>query len=135
MIDIKKEKEQINKEVQLINHEISHNSKYAYSDQFKLHDKLESLERRGWELYHSEGMGEGGWNADKTLHTVKDDGFMESLYQFHRREPKNYKRRMNNSENFATIYIGDKKFIWIEKTNNSSDTFFGKLKNIFKISK
>ena len=135
MIDIKIEKEQINREVQLIEHEISHNSKYAYSDQFKLHDKLESLERRGWKLYHSEGMGGGGRNADKTLHTVKDDGFIKSLFQFHKREPKNYMRRMNNSENFATIYMGDKKFIWIEKSNNFGNNFFNKLKNIFKISK
>ena len=29
------------------------------------------------------------------------------------------KKRMNNSKNFATIYTGDKKFIWIEKSNNS----------------
>ena len=135
MIDIKTEKKQINKEVQLIEHEISNNPKYAYSDQFKLHDKLESLEKRGWELFHSEGMGRGGWNADKTLHTVEDDGFMESLFEFRKKEPKNYERRMNNSKNFATIYTGDKKFIWIEKSNNSSNTFFGKLKNIFKISK
>ena len=134
MIDIKTEKEQINREVQLIEHEMSNNPKYAYSDQFKLHDKLESLEKRGWELYHSEGIGGGGWNTEKTLHTVKDDGFMESLFQFNKRKPKNYKKRMNNSENFATIYMGDKKFIWIEKLNNSSNTFFGKLKNIFKIS-
>ena len=135
MIDIKNEKEAINKEVELIQHELSNNSKYAHSDQYKLNEKLNSLEKRGWDLYHSEGMEGGGWNADKTLHTVKDDGFMESLYQFHRREPKNYKRRMNNSENFATIYMGDKKFIWIEKSNNFANNFFNKLKNIFKISK
>ena len=135
MIDIKIEKEKINKEVQLIQYELNNNPKYAYSDQFKLHDKLESLEKRGWELYHSEVIGGGGWNTEKTLHTVKDDGFMESLFQFNKREPKNYKRRMNNSENFATIYMGDKKFIWIEKSNNFANNFFNKLKNIFKISK
>ena len=135
MIDIKIEKEKINKEVQLIQYELNNNPKYAYSDQFKLHDKLESLEKRGWELYHSEGIGGGGWNTEKTLHTVKDDGFVESLFQFNKREPKNYKRRMNNSENFATIYMGDKKFIWIEKSNNFANNFFNKLKNIFKISK
>ena len=135
MIDNRIEKEQINREVQLIQHELNNSPNYAYSDQFKLYDKLESLEKRGWELYHSEGMGGGGWNADKTVHTLKDDGFMESLFEFRKKEPKNYKRRMNNSENFATIYMGDKKFIWIEKLNNSNDTFFGKLKNIFKISK
>ena len=38
--------------------------------------------------------------------------------KFQKKEPKNYMRRMNNSENFATIYMGDKKFIWIEKSNN-----------------
>ena len=135
MIDIKIEKEKINKEVQLIQYELNNNPKYAYSDQSKLHDKLESLEKRGWELYHSEGIGGGGWNTEKTLHAVKDDGFMESLFQFNKREPKNYKRRMNNSENFATIYMGDKKFIWIEKSNNFANNFFNKLKNIFKISK
>ena len=135
MIDIKIEKEQINKEVQLIENEISNNQKHAYSDQYKLYDKLESLEKRGWELYYSEGMGGGGWNADKTLHKVKDDGFMELLFEFQKNEPKNYMSRMNNSENFATIYMGDKKFIWIEKSNNFANTFFDKLKNIFKISK
>ena len=135
MIDIKIEKEKINKEVQLIQYELNNNPKYAYSDQFKIHDKLESLEKRGWELYHSEVIGGGGWNTEKTLHTVKDDGYMESLFQFNKREPENYKRRMNNSENFATIYMGDKKFIWIEKSNNFANNFFNKLKNIFKISK
>jgi len=71
MIDIKIEKELINKEVKLIEHEISTNPKNAYSYQFKLNDKLESLEKRGWELFHSEGMGRGGWNADKTLMQLK----------------------------------------------------------------
>lgn len=60
MIDIKNEKEVINKEVELIQHELSNNSKYAHSDQYKLNEKLNSLEKRGWDLYHSEGMGGAG---------------------------------------------------------------------------
>jgi hypothetical protein len=49
-------------------------------------------------------------------------------------EPKIYKKWNKNYTNFETIYLGDKKFIWVEKAKDRKiDLILDKISNFFKL--
>tara|TARA_B100000809_G_C14946063_1_gene462154 strand:+ start:200 stop:619 length:420 start_codon:yes stop_codon:yes gene_type:complete len=138
MINIHEEIDTLRKEVGICKKNISMNTDNSLENISLLNKELQSLSERGWKIYHKEGNSGGGQIKNSEGRTViyyqNDDGYKTSLVNLQMDEPKIYKKWNKNYTNFETIYLGDKKFIWVEKAKDRKiDLILDKISNFFKL--
>lgn len=137
MSKIHEEIDTLRKEVEICKKNISMNTDNSLENISLLNKELQSLSERGWNIYHKEGNSGGGQikNSDGITVTYyqNDDGHTTSLINLQMDEPQIYKKWKKNYTDFETIYLGNNKFIWVEKAKGRKiDVILDKISNFFK---
>ncbi len=131
MNNIHEDIDTLRKEVEICKKHISKKNKHSFKDMNHLNTELQRLSKKGWAIYHREGNSGGGVIVDSKrnikTHYHNNDGFSASLLKFQMDESTLYEKWKKNSNNFESIYLGNKKFIWIEKAKSGFiDILFNK---------